>query len=152
LKKKNNQPGRRIWDGKSSLKKINKILSQLRITKMDRKKILETGLVIETGLLAIFIVTAKPWIIPVTAAIGAIFIFIPPLARLIHVVWMSVAKVLGWIMPKLILSMIWFFIFTPLAFVYRLTGHDELQLKKTKNPQFSDCPKVYSRSDFEKPW
>jgi fatty acid desaturase len=119
---------------------------------MDRKKILETGLVIVTGLLAIFMMTSKPWIIPVTAVIGAIFIFVPPLARLIHVAWISLAKVLGWVMPKLILSIIWFVIFTPLAFVYRLTGHDELQLKKTKDPQFSDCPKVYSPSDFEKLW
>jgi hypothetical protein len=119
---------------------------------MDRKKILETGLVIVTGLLAIYILSAKSWIIPVAVAIGAIFIFIPPLARLIHIGWMSLAEALGWFMPKLILSLIWFIIFTPLALVYRLTGHYELQLKNNKDPRFTDCPKVYSPSDFEKPW
>jgi len=119
---------------------------------MDIKKIPETGLVIVTGLLVIFMLSAKSWIIPVALAIGAIFIFIPPLALLMHKTWMGLAEILGWIIPKLVLSLVWFIILTPLAYIYRLTGHDDLQLKKNKNSQFSDYPKEYSPSDFEKPW
>lgn len=120
--------------------------------KMERKKITETGLVIVTGLLVIFLLSPKSWIIFFATVIGAIFIFIPPLARFIHQAWMGLAHILGWIVSKLVLSLIWYIILTPLAFVYRLTGHDDLQLKKNKNSQFSDCPKVYSPSDFDKPW
>jgi hypothetical protein len=119
---------------------------------MDRKNVSATGMVIITGLLVIFLLSEKSWIIPVSIAFGAIFIFINPLATLIHKGWMTLAKVLGWIMSKLILSLLWYIILTPLAFIYRLTGHDELQLKKDKNSQFSDCPKEYSPADFEKPW
>ena len=89
---------------------------------------------------------------PVATGIGAIFIFIPSLALLIHKVWMGLAEILGWIVPKLVLSIVWYIILTPLACIYRLTGHDDLQLRKNKSSQFSDCPKVFSPMDFEKPW
>lgn len=119
---------------------------------MDKKNVSATGTVIITGLLVIFLLTEKSWIIPATVAVGAIFILPNPFATLIHKGWMALAKALGWIMSKLILSLLWFIILTPLAFIYRLTGHDELQMKKDKNSQFSDCQKEYSAADFEKPW
>jgi len=120
--------------------------------KMERKKVSETGLVIVTGLLVIFLLSDISWIIPAAVAIGGIFIFINPLAALIHKGWMSLAKVLGWIMSRVVLSLLWFVILTPLAYIYRLTGHDDLHLKKNGNSQFSDYRKEYSPSDFEKPW
>ena len=119
---------------------------------MDRKKTYEIGLIIVTGLLIIFMLSAKFWIIPLATGIGIIFIFIPPLAILMSRVWTGLAEILGWIVPKLVLSLLWFIILTPLAYVYRLTGHDDLQLNKNNNSHFSDCPKVYSPLDFEKPW
>jgi len=119
---------------------------------MDRKNTTETGLVIVTALMILFVVSVKSWIIFLAITVSAVFILIPPLALIIHKAWMGLADLLGRIVPRLLLSLVWIVILTPLAFIYRLTGHDDLKLKRSQNSQFSDCPKEYSPVDFEKPW
>ena len=44
-------------------------------------------------------------------------------------IWMSFGVLLGMIVSPLVLGAIFFGIFTPLAFLMRLTGRDELRLK-----------------------
>ena len=51
-------------------------------------------------------------------------------------IWMRLGLILGLIVSPLVLGLIFFCIFTPLAFLMRLSGRDELRLKiknKTSN-------------------
>ncbi len=50
--------------------------------------------------------------------------------------WMRVGFMLGIIMSPIVLGIIFFFLFTPTAFLMRLSGRDELKLRLRKQPSY----------------
>jgi hypothetical protein len=53
----------------------------------------------------------------------------PALLRPLHFVWMKLAAALAWVNTRIILAILFFLIFTPLAFLRRLFGKDSLGLR-----------------------
>ena len=74
------------------------------------------------------------------AIIATIFIGMgvvaPVFLKPIYLIWMTFAVVLGWIMTKIILSIVFYIIITPISFMTRLFGEDFLSLKKIKNDSY----------------
>tara|TARA_B100001564_G_C20299543_1_gene516274 strand:+ start:60 stop:470 length:411 start_codon:yes stop_codon:yes gene_type:complete len=72
--------------------------------------------------------------------IAAIFVLlgvlIPQLLKPIYLVWMTFAVILGWVMTRVILSVIFYLIMTPIGFLSRLLGEDFLALKKIKSDSY----------------
>ena len=57
--------------------------------------------------------------------------------------WMSVAYVMGNVISRVLLALIYFGLFTPLGWFRKLLGHDPLQLKKPAGDSYwSDVPKA----------
>ncbi len=46
----------------------------------------------------------------------------PPLLRPLHTAWMALAFALGWLVSRLLLTLIWFILLTPIGFIARLRG------------------------------
>ena len=71
----------------------------------------------------------------IIAYIGGGFIalgtIIPILLKPIYILWMTFAVMLGWVMTRLILSIVFYFIMTPIGLLTRLLGEDFLALKKS---------------------
>ena len=61
--------------------------------------------------------------------IGIGFI-IPILLKPIYIIWMTFAIILGWFMTRVILSLLFFVIITPIGIILRLFGKDFLDIKK----------------------
>jgi len=68
------------------------------------------------------------------AIIASIFIvlgfILPILLKPIYFIWMTFAAILGWIMTRLILSLVFYLIITPIGLITRIIGEDFLALKK----------------------
>ena len=64
--------------------------------------------------------------------IGLGFI-IPLILKPFYFVWMTFAAILGWVMTRLILSLVFYLIITPIGLLTRLLGEDFLALKKVKS-------------------
>lgn len=60
-------------------------------------------------------------------------LFLPMLLKPIYKVWMSFAVVMGFIMTRVILTVIYFGMFTPIALAVKLLGKDLLDEKWDKN-------------------
>ena len=75
-------------------------------------------------------------------------IAIPFILKPIYWVWMIFATIIGWIMTRMILSLMFYMIFTPIGFILRLFGKQfiELNWNKTENTYW----KYRSKSIFEK--
>ena len=56
----------------------------------------------------------------------AIAFLAPRAARIFHRRWMQVAEVLGYVNTRVLLSAIYWLVFTPIGLLLRLTGHDPL--------------------------
>ena len=55
---------------------------------------------------------------------------IPIILKPIYIVWMTFAVVLSWFMTRVILSLLFYVIITPIGLVLRIFGKDFLELKK----------------------
>ena len=62
-------------------------------------------------------------------AFCAIGLILPVLLRPFYIIWMSLASVLGFIMTRVILSLVFYLIFTPVGLVLRLLRKDLLNRK-----------------------
>ena len=69
--------------------------------------------------------------------IAGIFLFfgliLPKLLKPVHKAWMALAVVLGWIMTRLILSILFFLVVTTTGLFAKLFGKNFLKLKFDKN-------------------
>ena len=113
----------------------------------------KTILVIVTGLLAIGWIFDIPLLSRIAVIIGAVSIFIPPVARVIEQGWFKLALALGWINSRILLSIIYFVFLMPLAWLSRLFTKDPLALKKGKRETlFTTRDHLYTGKDLENIW
>lgn len=105
--------------------------------KTDNKSPREFGLVFAAGLIVFFglllpWIWDKPW--PTWPWIGAaVFagagLLLPQLLKPVFFVWMKLGLLLGWINTRIILGIVFFLLFAPLALMFRLYGHDPMRRK-----------------------
>lgn len=62
--------------------------------------------------------------------IGGAGLAVPSMVRWIFVGWMMLAFPIGWVISQLMLGLLYFGIFTPVAAWFRLRGRDELRRHK----------------------
>lgn len=118
-----------------------------------RKNHVETLLVIVTGLLVIYLFKHNIYIVYSAIALAALGIFFPIVAEWVHKGWMLLAKVLGWINSRILLSILFYVFLTPLAFFSKLFGNNALQLKRKQGESYyTERNQLYKPEDLEKLW
>ena len=78
---------------------------------------------------------------------------IPAILKYIYWVWMIFATIIGWIMTRMILSLMFYMIFTPIGFILRLFGKQfiELNWNKTENTYWKYRSKsIFKKENYEK--
>ena len=60
-------------------------------------------------------------------------LILPIILKPVYMIWMIFAVILGWFMTRVILSLLFYLIITPIGLVLRLRGKDLLDLKEQKN-------------------
>ena len=61
---------------------------------------------------------------------------IPIMLKPAYLLWMTFAVILGWIMTRVILSLLFYFIITPIAMLTRIFGEDFLALKTSNTDSY----------------
>lgn len=113
----------------------------------------KTVLTIVIGFLFIFLITHQKWALTTAFLVGVIGLLSDFLAKQIDFIWMKLALVLSYIVPNIILSLIFFIVLTPIALLMKLTSKkDPLSLKNTTDSLFKTHSKVFDEAYFEKYW
>jgi Saxitoxin biosynthesis operon protein SxtJ len=117
----------------------------------NRTKSLETALVITAALLIFYFFNQKTWLLKSALGLALIAIFLPKIMIWIHEIWMKLAALLGLINGKVLLSILFFVILTPLAWLSRLFGKNSLQLKpKPQNESYYvERNHTFTKEDLE---
>jgi hypothetical protein len=109
--------------------------------KTDKKTLREFGLVFAGGLIVFFgllipWIFDKPWIWQEGGArwpwIGAagfavVGLLLPVALKPLYLLWMKIGHALGWFNTRLILGLVFFVMFAPLALVFRLFRRDPMR-------------------------
>lgn len=112
-----------------------------------------TVLVITVGFLFVHLASGWPWALYVALVIGLAGALSESLAKMIDLGWEKLGWLLGLIVPNILLSAVFFFFLTPIAWLAKIAQKDDpLSLKNARVSMFREENKDFSKESFEKPW
>ena len=135
---------------------IKEELKQIKSTPAELRKFGLTigGLLTIIGIIMI-VLHAKHKLI--FSALGFLFIFFgltfPKMLKWIYKLWMGLSVVLGFFSTRIILSLLFYFVLTPINFLHKFTGKNFLDLKieKSATSYWRKRPQVtFDKSRYEK--
>lgn len=113
----------------------------------------KTILIIVIGMLVIHIITEYNWALYTALIVGLSGAFSAFLAGIINTLWLKIGMLLSYIVPNIILTIIFYVFLTPIAFLSRIFGEkNQLNLKNTEKSIFKVRNTLYSIESFENPW
>lgn len=115
------------------------ILKEIKKIKSTKKELKEFGIVI--GIILTLLGGLLWWrgreyyvyfliFSPIFLILG---LLLPQVLKPIQIVWMILAAILGWVMTRVILTILFYFIITPTGLLMKLIGKDVLSLKFNRN-------------------
>jgi hypothetical protein len=118
--------------------------------KKDNSK--TTILVICVGFLIVYLKFHWKWAILTSLIVGLIGILSPFLSRQIDWLWMKLTVVLSYIVPNILLSLVFFVFLFPISLISKLFKKDPLMLSRNYKSYFIDMKKTVDKKSFEKIW
>ncbi|MEK7181309.1 MAG: SxtJ family membrane protein [Patescibacteria group bacterium] len=115
---------------------------EIRSTKSSRSDLRKFGLVVGLvffgfGIPLLFTgSSATPYLSGLGAILVILGLFYPSLLKIPYRLWMILALLMGWVMSRVILTFIFFLVFTPLGFFAKLSDKDFLKLKRKENHSY----------------
>lgn len=125
---------------------------------MNRQKNLETILVLVLALIAAYwllqhrLGDRAPYLLYTALAVGLTGLFIPWLAAQLHWAWMKLAEGMGWVMSKIILTIVFFVILVPLALLSRLFGKKSTMLNRQTDSYYTVRNHSFEKKNLGQVW
>ena len=95
--------------------------------------------------------TAKYYLLA-ALILGLIGVFIPLLADKIHLGWMKLAHIMGWVMSKVILTIVFFVFLVPMGLIVKALGKTNVKLKPGGNSYYKERNFLYDKDSLEHVW
>ncbi len=94
-----------------------------------------------------------PWMTGASALLAVIGLAVPAILRPFYKAWMVLALILGWIMTRVILTLVYYLVLTPIALLGRAFGEQFLPLKtstETKSYWVRRTGPARPKGDYER--
>jgi hypothetical protein len=111
-----------------------------------------TILVICMGFLVVYLVFHVKWALYTSLGVGVVAIASSWASQKIEWAWNKLSLVLGYIVPNILLSVIFFLFLFPISLLSRLFKKDPLMLSANHKSYFIDINKAMDKASFEKTW
>lgn len=115
-----------------------------------RNKHLETALVIVLGLMVFFWIFHSKYLLWAAFGVGFIGVFIPYVAGKIHWAWMKLAHGMGYVMSKVMLTLVYTLVVIPMGIFSR--KKITMRLKQGTTSYFKERNYTYKKEDLENVW
>jgi len=113
----------------------------------------ETILAIIAGLLVIWYFARVNTLVYISIGLSLVALISNTIASVITWIWTGISQVMGYVMSKVILTIVFFIVLYPIALLSRLFKKDDLMLKKSSgNSYYKVREKLYTKEDIENPW
>ena len=121
---------------------------------MSRIKVLETFVVLGLAAVVFYLVTGYEWLVWMAGAILLVVVFDNPLAKFIAKWWLRLSELLGKVMSRVMLTLVFYVFLVPTAFLYRrFNGEAVAHFKNMSgNSFFTDIKAMNTRESYENPW
>jgi len=106
--------------------------TEFSIKKMTKDQSRDTGMAMVLLLLLVFLKTRRDGMLYAAMLLHVINMIVPRVFAPIALVWLGLSHVLGTVMSRILLSVLFFGLVTPMGLLRRLFGKDSLQLRQFK--------------------
>lgn len=121
--------------------------------KISRVEVLETFAVFAMVSLLATVFLRRLEFAAVALVLLAMALVAKPVAQTVTCWWLRFAALLSAISNRIVLTLVFFLMLTPIAFLYRLFHKDPLHLKiGTADSFYTERNHTYSKKDMEKLW
>jgi hypothetical protein len=114
-----------------------------------------TGLAMVLICLLVSYVGERPEWLPAGIVLLLVCMAWPPAFKPLARIWLGLSHVLGTVVSKIILTLLFYGLVTPIGLLRRLTGADSLQLRRWKADNastFTPRDHVYQAQDLDRPY
>ncbi|RJQ79849.1 MAG: hypothetical protein C4519_10760 [Desulfobacteraceae bacterium] len=122
------------------------------VTKEQAK---DTGMAMVLILLLTGFVTENPLFIKIAVPVLIIDMIVPAIYKPVALIWLRLSHLIGTFVSRILLTLVFYLVVTPIGLIRQILGYDSLYLKKFKGGSES-VMKVrvitYDKSDIEKPY
>ena len=119
---------------------------------MARDRNLEAILAILTGLLVLYFFFRLELIVSVAAVLGLVSLFSRTIRGIVGRLWYKGSEWIGFLLSKILLSLVFFVLLVPISFMARLFRGRTLALENDRNSFFVARNHEYRAKDLENPW
>jgi hypothetical protein len=123
--------------------------------KMTKDQSRDTGMAMVLLLLLIYLKTRRDGLLYAATVLHVVNMIVPRIFAPVAVLWLGLSHVLGTVMSKVLLSILYFGLVTPIGALRRLLGKDSLQLRAFKASEESAMTvrnHLFVGHDIEKPY
>lgn len=113
----------------------------------------KTVLTISIGLVVVYFMNHSVYSLYLLCFVAGFSLLSERIANCVHVLWMKLAKLLSYVVPNILLSVIFFLILTPIALLHKLFHKNNSFNYSIKDiTTFKEIMKKFDKPHFEKPW
>lgn len=130
-------------------------MTELLKKKITKDQSRDTGMAMVLLLLILFISRKREGFLFAAMALHVVNMIVPQVFKPVAVVWLGFSDLLGSIVPKILLGVVFFTVVTPIAIMRRMLGKDALKLRAFKAGQDSvmlERNHTFVGRDLEKPY
>ncbi|MBL1280009.1 MAG: hypothetical protein COA33_007045 [Fluviicola sp.] len=111
----------------------------------------KTVLTIVVGFIGVYFLTKMKWPLTIATVIGLTGVLSSYLSEKIDWLWMKIGWVLSFIVPNIILTIIFFFFLFPISILYRIfRKEDPFKIKRQNESLYVSEQKVFEKESFER--
>jgi len=121
--------------------------------KKTKNNAVKTVLIVSVGFGIIFLLLGAKWALYASLIVGILGIISNKAAQAIDFLWMKLAKVLSFIVPNVLLSIVFYLFLFPIAILSKIFGNKTaLQLKNKNETLWINKNAQIKKESFEKMW
>lgn len=123
--------------------------------KITKDQSRDTGMAMVLLLLLLAVSPKRHGFLIAAIVVHIVNMIVPQIFRPIAVIWLGLSNLLGEVVPKVLLSIVFFLVVTPIGILRRLAGKDALKLRVFKGGQDSvmlERNHLFIGRDLERPY
>jgi len=129
--------------------------AKFSIRKMTKDQSRDTGMAMVLLLVLVYLKTRRDGLLYAATVLHMLNMIVPRIYAPVAVLWLGLSQVVGTVMSKALLSILFFGLVTPIGILRRLFGKDSLKLRGFKAGEESTMVvrnHLFVRQDIEKPY
>ena len=112
----------------------------------------KTILTISLGFLTLYILFKIDWSLYVSFVISLIGFSSTFLSSKIEILWFKISKILSYIIPNILLSLIFYFLLFPVSLLSKIFNEKSIKKSLNKKSMYTINEKRFSEKSFINPW